>query len=531
MQGVFSIDGKFSFRFKLVGAAALALLADLLFFEKEPGSTLGLFALTWTIAVGICVPRVRKDRPAMIALACAAVLALMLFDRPNPLAALLFWIALSTSALLAQIRFQDALQLCLRLIPQGFLGLGKTIRDAMHVMRLPRPAFGSSLQAGLIALALPLIGAGIFIALFASANPIIERALPDLSFFAIDWDLIVHAMFCALVFTIVWPSMRPNRTAIGMKFKAAKRQLNLPGVTVASITVSLLLFNVIFAVQNGLDVAFLWSGASLPQGVTLADYAHRGAYPLIVTALLAGAFVLITAQPDSEIGRLPLIRRLVVIWIAQNLILVGSSILRTLDYVDAYMLTVLRIAALLWMGLVGTGLILICWRMVMRHSLGWLINRTALAAALVLGLTCIVDLGTVAAEWNIRHARETGGGGQPLDLGYLRSLGSSALVPLARLETQPLNGQFLDRVAFVRQDIVKFTQQQQHESYAWTWRDDRRLKNVNSILGPSPRVPALFVRAWDGSILGPVAEDKPAGITFPFGVPPFIPPTPLTDSY
>jgi len=420
--------------------------------------------------------------------------------------------------LLAQTRFQDAAQLCLRLAAQGVAGLGKALRDATHVLRLPRPNFRSSLRTGLAALAIPLIGAIIFIALFASANPIIERFLPDLSFFSIDGDLFLHGLFCLVVFAGVWPSMRPVRAAIGMKFLPAKHKMNFPGVTVASITMSLLLFNVIFAVQNALDVVFLWSGAALPQGVTLADYAHRGAYPLIVTALLAGAFVLITAQPESEIGRRPLIRRLVVIWIVQNLVLVASSMIRTIDYIDAYMLTVLRIAALLWMVLVAAGLVLICWRMVMRHSLGWLINRTALAAAAVLGMACIVDLGTVAAEWNIRHAHETGGNGLVLDLGYMRSLGPSAMVPLAKLEKLPLNSDFLDRVAFVRSRIVLHEEMQQQRSYGWTWRNARRLDAAKSILGVSPRVPKPGERDEYGRIVQPAAT--PVTDPVPLTVPP-----------
>src|SRR5581483_6319539 len=103
----------------------------------------------------------------------------------------------------------------------------------------------------------------------------------------------------------------------------------LPGVNALSVTLSLILFNALFAVENGLDLAFLWSGAPLPHGVTLAAYAHRGAYPLIVTALLAAGFVLLTARPDSELAKRPLIRRLVVAWILQNVFLVLSSVLRT----------------------------------------------------------------------------------------------------------------------------------------------------------------------------------------------------------
>ena len=177
------------------------------------------------------------------------------------------------------------------------------------------------------------------------------------------------------------------------------------------------------------------------------------------------------------------------------------------------------------MGLVAAGLVLICWRMMMRHSLGWLINRTALAAAAVLGFACIVDLGTVAAEWNIRHARETGGGGQWLDLGYLHDLGPSALIPLAQLEKQPLGGEFLDRVAYMRQDIVEAVQHEQHEAYGWTWRNARRLTAVKSILGPSPRIPAPGERDCEGKLIPPPVE-VPAPVPAPSvdGIIPDVPP-------
>ena len=118
-----------------------------------------------------------------------------------------------------------------------------------------------------------------------------------------------------------------------------------------------------------------------PISVTLAAYAHRGAYPLIATALLAGVFVLVTLRPGSDTAAVPLIRRLVVLWVGQNVFLVASSILRTLDYVDAYSLTRLRVAALLWMALVAVGLSLILWRMLSGKSATWLINANALAGA------------------------------------------------------------------------------------------------------------------------------------------------------
>ena len=260
-------------------------------------------------------------------------------------------------------------------------------------------------------------------------------------------------------------------------------------MTALSILISLFLFNAIFAVENGLDIAFLWSGATLPVGMTMADYAHRGAYPLIVTALLAGAFVMITANPATEIGRHPLIRRLVVLWTAQNLVLVASSVIRTIDYIDAYMLTSLRIAALVWMGLVAASLVLICLRMIWRRQLAWLINRVAAVTLAVLFCSSLVDFGAVAAEWNVHHAREVGGTGEALDLAYLQDQGPSAMTALAWLECQPLDDTFRDRIAALRELAVSNAKRQQKQDYGWTWRNARRLDAVDKILGPHPRTP------------------------------------------
>jgi len=225
--------------------------------------------------------------------------------------------------------------------------------------------------------------------------------------------------------------------------------------------------------------------------MTLADYAHRGAYPLILTALLAALFVLVTLRPGSATAQSPLIRRLVVLWIAQNVVLVASSALRTLDYVDAYSLTRLRIAALLWMGLVATGLVLILWRMLKGKSASWLINANLASAGLLLSAVCLVDLGAVAASWNARHAREIDGDGAALDLCYLRELGGSALLPLARLEQVAAPGEFRDRVSRVRMQ-VQWAQERDLRQGEWAWLAASRVRRVHDLLGKDVALPTVL---------------------------------------
>jgi hypothetical protein len=99
---------------------------------------------------------------------------------------------------------------------------------------------------------------------------------------------------------------------------------------------------------------------------------------LIVTALLAAGFVLAALRPGSATANDPLIRRLVYAWVAQNIVLVISSILRLDLYVGIYSLTYWRIAAFVWMGLVAAGLALIIARIALAKSSLWLLTANLL---------------------------------------------------------------------------------------------------------------------------------------------------------
>ena len=61
------------------------------------------------------------------------------------------------------------------------------------------------------------------------------------------------------------------------------------------------------------------------------------------------------------------------------------------------------------MGLVATGLVLICWRLLRGKTAVWLINTNS--AAVLLVAASVVDLGELAAAWNVGHSREAGGSG------------------------------------------------------------------------------------------------------------------------
>lgn len=467
---------RFSFLLKILLGAILVALFDRLFPIGLAGTAIGVFAGGWLIALLIGRRDVRRDRRVWVPIAVAALLVAALVDDPGVLGWVLFWSALSVAALLPRAAgFDGAWHWGAWLALHGVTGIVTPIADVSRMVRQRRDA-RVDFRAIAVTIAFPLIGGLLFIALFAAANPVIEAGLA-----AVRLPSFGRMLIWVTIFAGVWPSLRPHRAVMRLAARLPDPEPVLPGTSLPSVLIALALFNAIFAVQNALDIAFLWNGGPLPTGMTQTEYVHRGAYPLIATALIAGVMALAMLRPGSASERHPWARRLVMLWVTQNVILVASSALRTIDYVDTSMLTGLRIAALLWMGLVALGLMLIGWRILKAKSARWLINRNALAAAVVLIAGAFADLGAIAAGWNVRH--------QPagsIDLCYLWQVGDGALIPLIELEGQSMDARTRDRLYYVRDRVFDDLNGRQYSWTHWTPRGARRLATARRLLGPAP---------------------------------------------
>lgn len=493
---------RFSFLLKAAIVVSLVMLFDRLFLDSFSGARIGGFAGVWLIGVALSRRDVRRSPHAWIAVAVAALFVGSLFDDPGPLAWVLFWSALSVAALLPRVDgFDDAWRWGARLVIHAVTGIGKPFADLRRLGRTRRSK-RTSPRAVLTMMGLPLAGGALFVALFAAANPLIAQALA-----AIRLPSIWQILLWGFVVVCVWPSLRPHAAVIRLAGRLPDPEPKLPGTSLPSVLIALTLFNAIFAVQNGLDIAFLWSGGAMPAGMSQTEYVHRGAYPLIGTALIAGAMALAMLRPGSPSAHNPCARRLVTLWVVQNLVLVASSVLRTLDYIEASMLTTWRIAALAWMGLVALGLVLICWRILRGRSARWLINWNALAAGVVLTVCSFVDLGAIAASWNVRRQAPA-----EIDLCYLRQIGDGALLPLVALENRPMDQATRDRVRYVRDKIFTDLSARQASWAEWTPRGTRRLTQATALLGPDPARPLPVNQpAWrdcDGSIEAPAPSAK-----------------------
>lgn len=418
-------------------AVALAAAADILFHEQVPGISVALFAAL--LAAGIrYANRLKFADPAvrtammLTAAGCIAV------------AEDVSWLSVSFAlagliALATPYRgnwFRDGgrwPKLLFRFTMRGWL---QPFRDTrIYRMVSKKTRCNPIRKHQLVAWVLPLGVSLIFIGLFADANPIVFDWLTTIG--DIDSPDSGRVLLWFAAAFLCWPFLRPRPRRFGLELSGINPHIG-PAVTSAidalfstsAIVRSLVIFNAIFAVQTALDATFLWGGQALPDGMTYAQYAHRGAYPLVVAALLAAGFVLIAMRPGGDSVRMPLVRILVFAWVAQTIVLVGASAWRTGFYVSAYSLTYLRVAAFAWMVLVAAGLIWIVLRLALDKSGAWLVKVNLLTAMAVLYVFCFVDVGGAIARFNVDHSRARTERGFALDIGYLEEIGPPALPAL-----------------------------------------------------------------------------------------------------
>ena len=248
---------------------------------------------------------------------------------------------------------------------------------------------------------------------------------------------------------------------------------------------SLVVVNMVFALQVGLDLAYLAGGLRLPPNMTYATYAHRGAWPLLIAALVSAALVLAAFRPDGAAQRSLWARRLVFVWLGQNVALTIAAAWRLALYVNAYGLSSWRLAAAIWMGLVAIGLVLIAARIAVGQSNRWLIDANAGATMIILLCACWLNIGGIVAWHNIRHCKETGGDGVAIDLDYLNSFGVEVAPALLWLSEHSRNPDVAKRARAMAVERQDDAQQLLNDWRSWTWvrTSVARLSIRNSVTG------------------------------------------------
>lgn len=461
-----------------VATLLMVIASDLLLFDAEPGINLFVIALLIALATALLAARRGRFNRGMFGLATAAIFALPLIEAPSLLGLGLATLGLSLAALIAVRMMPGRLEQMPVTVMRFLLPAPTTfVREAKWLGVAARQHSWQRAIVGLLAWVVPLGLGLVFVLLFAAANPLIEVAVASLrADSALDLLNPVRLVFWLIMAAAIWAVLRPKllrrRKATQNTPMFAHRETAWFGQ--AAILRSLIIFNALFAIETALDIAFLWGGMTLPNGMSHAEYAHRGAYPLIVTALLAGAFVLVAMRRRGPSHKSVVIRGLVYAFIAQNVLLCLSAMLRLELYVEVYSLTEMRLAAGIWMALVAAGLVFILLRIWWNKSNGWLVACNLLALVVVLYGAALADFSAVIARFNVDHSLEVSGTGLPLDFDYLEELGPSAIPALDLfIRSQTPNASPWDRAQYVRTQLDYAFERPGTDWRSWSWRTQR----------------------------------------------------------
>jgi len=422
-----------------IALVALIALGDILMWGVTPGLSLAVFGVAVFMFAALLWPHDIAPQRLAVSAGVALLALLPLAELVQPLSLLFFFGGLPVAlSLLAGRRPFGALRYWWR----GPVFSGASL---LQIARNPVPKIDARpLQKVALTWALP-VGVGlIFASLLVQANPVLELWAVSLPSMNVQLPSLERMLFWSGLAILLWPALclvqfAPKLSPDPGPDVFGPRRIPVV-INAGSILRSLVIFNLLFVVQNIMDVAVLLGGAGLPEGMSYAEYAHRGAYPLVALALLSGGFALL-ARPF--ITAAPVLKTLLVIWVVQTVWLTLSSVARLEMYVDVYGLTRLRIAAAIWMCLVASGLGLILWQILKGLPNLWMIKRTCALGVCALYISCFTSFDATIGWYNLNRAVIA-------DRGYLCDLSEDAIPAILRYSGQSLKTFCRDQYAHIK---------------------------------------------------------------------------------
>lgn len=286
---------------------------------------------------------------------------------------------------------------------------------------------------------IPLAVLIVFLIIYASASSVFYRQFAEVfnaigEFFrSIDFLFVVMIIFGLVVgnalFMKTWQAgmQKLDKSSNDMLFRrkvfhftsfkpTALRMQYLSGIVLlASLNALIFYFNI-------LDFIFLWFGFKW-DGSFLKEFVHEGTWLLVFSVFLSAGIALFFFKGNLNFFSKNIwLKRLTIAFIAQNIIMTFSVVLRNYWYIQYFGLAYKRIAVLFFLILTMIGLITIIIKILNKKSSFYLWRVNGLALVFVLALTTCVNWDLHIAKYNFKHHDRA-----LLDLRFMAKLNNSAL--------------------------------------------------------------------------------------------------------
>lgn len=283
---------------------------------------------------------------------------------------------------------------------------------------------------------------------------------------SIDFLFIIFIIFGSIVANALYMKTKPvglhnldlnskdnlfrirKRNYINFKPTGLKMQYLSGVVLLASLNFLIMYFNI-------LDFIYLWFGFEW-DGTFLKEFVHEGTWVLVFSIFLSAGIALFFFRRNLNFySKNKWLKRLTILWIAQNMIMLVSVVLRNYWYIHYFGLAYKRIAVLFFLLLTLVGLITIIIKITNIKSSYYLWKVNGFALFTVLVLTTCVNWDLHIAKYNFKHYNRS-----LIDFRFMAKLNNSALpYTIKTLEE-------LEEINKIQEEAMPF-ELSEHRSYLW----------------------------------------------------------------
>lgn len=239
-----------------------------------------------------------------------------------------------------------------------------------------------------------------------------------------------------------------KRNFVSIKMNSLKTQYLSGIVLLGSLNVLIFYFNI-------LDFIYLWFGFTW-DGTFLKEFVHEGTWMLVFSIFLSAGIALYYFRRNLNfLKNNKWLKRLTILWIAQNTIMVISVVLRNYWYINYFGLAYKRIAVLFFLLLTMLGLITIIIKIISKKSSFYLWKVNGFALLIVLALTTCINWDLIIAKHNFKHYDRS-----LIDYRFMSKLNNSALPYTAKTLEE------LEEINTKQEEVLPFDLEI-HRPYIW----------------------------------------------------------------
>ena len=166
----------------------------------------------------------------------------------------------------------------------------------------------------------------------------------------------------------------------------------------------IILVNTLLLMINIIDISTIWLNFKYTAETDLKQFVHAGTYLLILSILLSiGIMIWFFRRNLNFFKKKKKLQVLSYIWIAQNIVLLISVIIRNMHYIEYFGLAYKRIGVFFFLALVIFGLISLYIKIKNIKSSFWLFKINTWALYIGFVLFAIPDWDIIIAKHNLNH--------------------------------------------------------------------------------------------------------------------------------